>query len=128
MKRIIALSALVLTLASLIGCAPLPLSREYVGGPGGRVVVVMNPNAYAKSQADAIDRACNLTRQQYKKVFKVYWREMQEFNRHIESDPNDYRLDRSYIREHGRLERKMKRILDPEQFARWRRIEGRNRR
>lgn len=129
MKRIIALSALVLTIASLAGCSAFrPLPQDYTYGPAGREVVVTNPNAYAKAQADAVDRACNLTRQQYKKVFKAYWHEMQEFNRHIESDPGDYRLDRSYIREHGRLERKMQRILDAEQFARWRRLEGRNRR
>lgn len=129
MKRIVALSAFVLMLASFVGCTSLrPLPQEYTYGPGIHETAVMNPNAYAKSQADAVDRACNLTRQQYRKVFKAYWHEIQDFNRHIETNPGDTRLDRSYIREHGRLERKMKRILDPDQFARWRRIDGRNRR
>lgn len=129
MKNIFALSAFVLMLASLVGCSSMrPLPIDYNYGPGGREETVVNPNAYAKSQTDAVDRVCNLTRQQYRKVFKAYWREIQDFNRHIESNPDDTRLDRSYIREHGRLERKMKKILDADQFARWRRIDGRNRR
>ena len=129
MKKFVALSAFVLMLASISGCTAMrPMPQEYTYGQGVRDVAVMNPNSYAKSMADAIDRACNLTRLQYKKVFKAYWHEMQEINRHITSDPNYMRLDRSYLREHGRLERKMRRILDSQQFARWRRIEARNRR
>ena len=129
MKRIIALSAFVLMLASFIGCTAMrPMPQEYSYGQGVRDIAVMNPNSYAKSRTDDIDRVCNLTRQQYKKVFKAYWHEIQEFNRHITSDPNNRRLDRTYLREHGRLERKMKKILDQQQFARWRRIEARNRR
>lgn len=127
MKRIIALSAFVLILSSLVGCSSLRQAPATYG-PGLHETTVVNPNAYAKSQADAVDRVCSLTRQQYRKVFKAYWREIQDFNDRIESNPGDTRLDRSYIREHGRLERKMKRILDPDQFARWRRTEGRNRR
>lgn len=128
MKRIIALSAFVLMLASFVGCSSMRPLPEYTYGPAIYETTSMNPNVYAKSQADAVDRVCNLTRQQYRRVFKAYWHEIQDFNRHLETDPGDTRLDRSYIREHGRLERKMKRILDAEQFARWRRIEIRNRR
>ena len=129
MKNIIAFSALVLILASFTGCTTMrPIPQEYTYGPAMHETTVMNPNVYAKSQADAVDRACNLTRQQYRRVFKAYWHEIQDFNRHLENDYSDTRLDRSYIREHGRLERKMKKILDPQQFARWRRIETRNHR
>ena len=129
MKRIIALSAFVLMLASLVGCSTMrPMHQEYTYGHASHEAAVMNPNAYAKSQADLVDRVCNLTRQQYKKVFKAYWHEIKEFNSRIASDHSDNRLDRSYIREHGRLERKMKRILDPQQFARWRRIDSRSHR
>lgn len=129
MKRIIAISAFVLMLASFVGCSTMrPVPQEYAHGSGIRETAIMNPNAYAKSQADLVDRACNLTRQQYKKVFKAYWHEINEFNRRITSNPTDIRLDRSYIREHGRLERKMKRILDARQFARWRRIDSRSHR
>lgn len=130
MKRIIAFSAFLLMLASLAGCsAVIPMQQEYAQGPGIiRNAGSMNPNEYARFHAEAIDRACDLTRLQYRKVYKAYWRESQEMHRHMESNGRDSRLDRAYIRQRGRLERKMSRILTPEQFEIWRRTEGRNRR
>ena len=124
MKRIIAISAFVLMLASIAGCsAVLPVAQEeYSHGPGIHQADAMNPNRYARAHADAVDRTCGLTRIQYRKVYKAYWRESQECRRHYESELNSNRLDRSYIRAHGRLERKMRRILDADQFARWSRM------
>lgn len=124
MKKIFAFSALVLILASLVGCSSTRALPRELGGAGSlRDVVSVNSNAYARSQADALDRALDLTRQQYRKVFKAYYQEIQDLKGHVESAGDD-RLDRSYIREHGRLERKMKRILTAEQYARWRRLDG----